>query len=766
MNDLGRYFAFWPMPRGRANRCIDAGDAARDAGAWDQAAFHYRRAVTIQPRRRPIWVQLGHAEKEAGRPQAALDAYARASLLPGEDNEPALHHGLQAKAMGLYALAKVSFEKAFREDPASPGARGEWQVMLHHPLAASEADKATAAKLLKVDQNRLEALPPSQSQLIFDVTDLLNHFRNARLPTGVQRVQIEVIRATIPFHPGLRICCFTGADQGWVKIPVEQFQAICTQALADGDMFEPVWVRSIEVLAATVALAAPVGFAPGDVLINLGTSWILPNYFLHVRHAKRTKGICYIPFVHDVIPVMAPQYCLPDVVQDYLGWVGGVFDHADHLLANSCSTARDLKHVAAQLGRRLDESDVTVVPLNAAIPGAGTSTLPVSSLDRWGLASGDYVLFVSSIEPRKNHLMALRAWQAMLARDSAATPDLICVGHGGWLNGPVHTLLREDPMLAAKVRILSEISDTELALLYSQCRFSIYPSHYEGWGMPVTEALCHGKVPIVTRCSSLTEAGGDFAVYVEPDDVCGLSRAVEELWQKPERLTALEARITQDFRPRAWSDIALQVSDASTHCKHIVRQDVPWLKPDTIYRLRKNCAMHLVPGEQIGEMLRQGLGWQPLEPEHARTDQNGGVLSFRSEGNRTHIACHLRLAPSAAGQTVSVTTADEVHHMTTTGWLSFRVPVVDDHVDLQISGGAALSYLLISDDIELAGVAERIGAQASSEYGFLRDIYPLITGRDVGAAEMAEFLPPLESGGLTRADILGVLTRKAGKSGL
>lgn len=757
MSDLGRYLAFWPMPRGRANKCIDAGDVARKDREWEKAAAHYRRAVTIQPRRRPIWIQLGHAEKEAGRPLAALKAYARASQLPGEDGEAALHLGLQAKALGLFAQAKVSFEKSYRENPAHPGARSEWQEMLHHPQAASEDDKAVSAALLQADQARMEADP---APLIFEVTDLLRHFRNARLPTGVQRVQMEVICAAIPRNPGLRICCFTGADQGWARIPLEQFVTLCMLAQSGGDLFDAAWISAIEAVTASVALAAPVGFAPDDVLVNLGTSWTLPNYFLHIRQAKRRWAIRYAPFVHDVIPVVAPHYCLPDVVRDYLDWIGGVFDHADYFLANSHSTAADLIHVAGRLGHRLDESDVEVVPLDAAISRCTPRSLPISELQRWGLTAKSFVLFVSSIEPRKNHIMAFRAWQAMIGRDASHTPDLVCVGNGGWLNGPIHAALRDDAALAAKVRMLSGISDDELALLYRQCRFTLYPSHYEGWGMPVTEALCHGKVPVVTRCSSLSEAGGDLAVYVAPDDVDGLVGAVEELWRNSALLAEMEARISHDFHPRSWEDVATQI-ETSLHRQSVrALQDEPLLCPDTLYRMGRNRSLYLVPGTQTGEMLRRDLGWEPLEANQCRTRGLGGILSFRVENSETHVICHLILSAMDENPLISKEKNDDlrpVNLVKTEGWISFEVPVVDGRVELSLRGGVAISHLLISNSASLTEIVARIAVSATSDHAFLRDIYPLVTGREAAPAEWIDALASLEAGGLTRQEFLDLL---------
>lgn len=761
MSDLGRYLGFWPLPRGRANRCIDAGDRARQAENWEQAAFHYRRAVTIQPRRRSIWIQLGHAEKEIGRSQAALEAYARAGMLPGGDGEAAFHHGLQAKAMGLYATAKGSFARAIHENPDHSDARGEWQVMLYHPLAASERDKADAAQLLRIEQARLAVeTATDQTPLVFEVTDLLHHFRNARLPTGVQRVQIEVIRASIPLFPNLRICCFTGGERGWVLIPLAQFQTLCALALVRGDMFEPEWVRAAEMLAASIAQNAPVDFAPGDVLVNLGTSWVLPNYFLNIRHAKRLHGIHYVPFVHDLIPVVAPYYCLPDVVQDYLGWIGGVFDHADRFLTNSRSTSQDLRHVAGLLKKELGKGDISVIPLDAAMPIGGQAPLPVSDLGRWGI-SADYVLFVSSIEPRKNHRMAFRAWRRMIARDCDRTPDLVCVGNSGWLNDQIHAMLRNDPSLATKVRILSGVSDEELALLYRHCSFTIYPSHYEGWGMPVTEALCHGKVPIVTRCASLPEAGGDFAIYVQPDDDASLARLVSELIENPQRLAALERRIVRDFQPRSWSDLALKVGEACRF-RAAVAQEWPYLHLDTLYRMGNNRAVRLVPGSQLGEMLRAGLGWMPLDEGQVCTASAGGTLAFRVVSNPSSVICHLRFA-ALGGEGISVRTAQHIHHSVATGWMSFKAPVIDGVINLRLSGDAALSHVLVSDT-DLAQVVARVVTRPGSDYAFLRDIYPLIAGREVLPAELCEFLPSLEAGGLTRMNVVTTLNRWAGEA--
>ncbi|MEI9931042.1 MAG: glycosyltransferase [Rhizomicrobium sp.] len=133
-----------------------------------------------------------------------------------------------------------------------------------------------------------------------------------------------------------------------------------------------------------------------------------------------------------------------------------------------------------------------------------------------GLERGRFVLFVSTIEPRKNHAFVFTAWLKLLRRHGAKNcPKLVCVGQQGWLNSEAYARLDASEDLKRQVVILSNVSDVMLSKLYEACICTLYPSLYEGWGLPVTESLCFGKVPIVSHVASLPEAGGLFAEYFE-----------------------------------------------------------------------------------------------------------------------------------------------------------------------------------------------------------------------------------------------------------
>ncbi|WCT77367.1 glycosyltransferase [Novosphingobium humi] len=651
--ELGDLLCFWPFARGRARPWVRAGNASRDKGDWACAAANYRRATQIEPGRRAIWVQLGHMEKEAGAVPQALEAYRQASYLPANDGDAPFHLGLLARALGDMETARTAFDQALLENHLHQDAGRERLALAHLPSALSANARERAAMLCGQEQDRMNA-HGAASTILFDVSDLITYFRHARLPTGIQRVQIEIITEALKNQPYAQICTFIDGAGYWAAIPPELFQSLSSMAVTSGDSLDPEWLNLIETLTAVLTTALQPRFTKSMWFVNLGTSWQYRNYFLHLRDLQRRFAIRYVPFVHDLIPFMAPQFCVDEVVRDFHNWISGVFNHAFAFLTNSYSTQADLVKVAAHYGHRLNENRIAVIALDADFRHHNSLKLSSSKLARWDLSPERYALFVSTIEVRKNHLLALEGWKELIrCYGVKAVPDLVCVGRKGWLSDEVFRIIHDNPELASKVKILSDISDDILSLLYHNCCFTIYPSHYEGWGLPVTESLCYGKVPVVSRCSSLPEAGGDFALYIEPSDVSDFFSAVESLWFDEEIRKSLEQRIVKQFKPRNWKDIAEEVSQALLKFEHALPKAVtaycPSIRPGTLYRLARLQTTPPVPHAADGEGLRFGKAWEdpddegcPIKPEGAEVmaiveaGESALWLCLRLEGTTDH----------------------------------------------------------------------------------------------------------------------------------
>jgi glycosyltransferase involved in cell wall biosynthesis len=110
--------------------------------------------------------------------------------------------------------------------------------------------------------------------------------------------------------------------------------------------------------------------------------------------------------------------------------------------------------------------------------------------------------------------------------------------------------------LGGKVALVEDPSDGELAALYAGCRFTLFPSHYEGWGLPVTESLSFGKICVGSSTTSVPEAGGPFCLYHDPEDVPEAVAILRRLIVHPAEVLAMEEQLRREFRPTAWTDTA------------------------------------------------------------------------------------------------------------------------------------------------------------------------------------------------------------------
>jgi glycosyltransferase involved in cell wall biosynthesis len=369
------------------------------------------------------------------------------------------------------------------------------------------------------------------------------------------------------------------------------------------------WAALTQALRQAISTGPAAPFTAGDVLVNIGTSWWIPDYLRYVEHLQHERGVLYAPFMHDCIPLRRPELCSAGLVDEFRDWFADAMRVADIVLANSSHTAGDVAHYGSTAG----PLEPLVVRLDARFddgpqPGqAAAARLDALTHARLGIRR-PFALFVSTVEARKNHVFVFECWKSLIERHGEDAPDLICVGKLGWLVEYTLNWLKVHPGLAGRVRLVGTISDLDLSALYRTALFTVYCSHYEGWGLPVTESLCHGRVPLVPHHSSLPEAGGTFAIYYQPGSHEEFIGAAERMMAPRERAEA-EARIRARFRPRNWSDVLGQITSTVRTAPVRTRLPEPPLQAGCIYSLARNPPI----GSRPGAPLKHGLGWHSAE---------------------------------------------------------------------------------------------------------------------------------------------------------
>jgi glycosyltransferase involved in cell wall biosynthesis len=236
--------------------------------------------------------------------------------------------------------------------------------------------------------------------------------------------------------------------------------------------------------------------------------------------------------VHDLAFLTVPDCAFPTLRAYLERVVPRSVEIATRVIAVSHSTAGDLQ-------RLLNVPEARIVTI---AEGVGKEFQPIADprpaharLREMGL-EGSYILAVGTLEPRKNYVRLLEAYA--LLRDRGATERLVIAGRRGWLYEPVFERLSE-LRLEEHVTMLSP-TDADLPMLYGMCSLFVFPSLYEGFGIPPLEALACGAVVACSNASSMPEVVGDAAVMFDPTDVAEMV----EVMQRALRDEALRERLS------------------------------------------------------------------------------------------------------------------------------------------------------------------------------------------------------------------------------
>ena len=381
-----------------------------------------------------------------------------------------------------------------------------------------------------------------------DVTDLVEFLQRRESVSGVQRVIAETAPLLIdPPTNAVPVVldrgrgAFVALDSGETDVLIQ------AGARSASDTSRDLLASTATSCLQRAAVAAPIAIDEHSVLVFLGAVWISDALMMAARDAH-AQGAKSVYLLYDLTPVLETGHTAA-VNRLFERYLGLVLDTASAVPAISESSRRDLEHYARQRQRDLPPGSVTGLPCGITPGQHAEGARP------W---PRPYALFVGTVEARKRHLLALQAWQALIEQFGAGNiPDLVCIGRLGWHADAFLDRYVATKGLEGKVSVLSEsVSDAELSDFYRHAQFTVYPSRYEGWGLPVSESLAFGKVPVVSRNSSIPEAGGPWAVYVDGDDPAEFARVVAAEALSDERRTHHETRIREGFVDRTWQQVA------------------------------------------------------------------------------------------------------------------------------------------------------------------------------------------------------------------
>jgi glycosyltransferase involved in cell wall biosynthesis len=291
---------------------------------------------------------------------------------------------------------------------------------------------------------------------------------------------------------------------------------------------------------------------PGDILLVLGAPWFDPDYATLIGRTRQLHGVRTALLIYDLIPIRRPEWCHRSLTQQFTAWFHSMVPECGAIFAISRATASDVALYARQQDLVLP-GPVKSIPIGTGFTPARTPKTVRTAFTANLPRPGSYVLFVSTIEARKNHALLFRVWRRLLETLAPeAVPTLVFAGRVGWLVADLLQQLENTNCLDGKILIIRDPTDAELSRLYNGCLFTVCPSLFEGWGLPVTESLALGKPCVISDNTSLPEAGGTLARYFDADDIEDAYRVIRATIEDRAGLSAWEARVVAEFRPVPW----------------------------------------------------------------------------------------------------------------------------------------------------------------------------------------------------------------------
>ena len=277
--------------------------------------------------------------------------------------------------------------------------------------------------------------------------------------------------------------------------------------------------------------------------------------------ARRARGVQYVLTLYDLIPLL-----IPETVASWGGdrWMREILDSirpGDRVLAISEHTKRDLLNARPDLA----PEHVHVTPLAAdseRFHPCEDAGRVAAARARYGVPDAPYVMALGTLAPHKNIPHLIRAFADLVRSERLDDLHLVLTGARGWGYEPIFAALGELGDVKDRVVFTGFVDDADLAPLYTGALVFVYPSLYEGFGLPPLEAMQCGTPVIASDTSSFPEVVGDAGVLVDPRDRAALAQAILDVYRDPARRAELAARSRARAREFTWDRFARQTVDA------------------------------------------------------------------------------------------------------------------------------------------------------------------------------------------------------------
>lgn len=385
-------------------------------------------------------------------------------------------------------------------------------------------------------------------RVVYDITNLAHMVSN--IPHGLTRVEAAFAKAFLHDWHTTEIIFVRRVFFGFfVKVSIKRVIKILYRVPVSSQPKTIVQRELFRAISKSSFFATPFFIKKSDLYINVGGLEQLTKGLIF-KFTIKFWNVPFVTFCHDLIPINHPYWVNSASFTSRYEKGLAIASKAKLVICNSESTSLDLRRYFLR-NKIAPSPDLVVLELASDRLVSAPRPPEISP----PLAPEQYVLSVGTITERKNQDLLLNVWSRFSDDPVLSKIKLVLVGEVGAGSEPEIRRLKLDPKIFSNVIHFQNMDDEGLAWLYQNSMFTVYPSFYEGWGIPVGESLAYGRVCIASSSSSMPEVGKGLCLHIDPYDFKGWHDAISAMIKDPAIRKSMEANIVANFKAKSWSEV-------------------------------------------------------------------------------------------------------------------------------------------------------------------------------------------------------------------
>lgn len=467
------------------------------------------------------------------------------------------HDGIQGIASGIHGIARVELNLLI--------ASLDWQNVKYlqfskgiHSAGPVEISRAEIEVSIAAI-TRASGSPVAESPATTSMRTLRGQIDQL---SGLKRfavmIPLSAAGRLVEFLHRLRdalVLLFRGITSSW-KTELSLMRKVRSQASNRGEKLLGTIVHNTPAFSKVDVESWLALLKPNDLFVSFGILGKRLDMEVLFR-SKRRGDFKVVTLLCDIIPVKMPNHAFEPHIGFYDKYFGDLAWVSDEIWCISEATLKDYEWFLSE--RNIDTKPVLkVCELGANLDGQPVKPAVLGE----HLSGSDFLVYVSTVERRKNHSLLLQAY--LKARDAGPVPKLVLVGKRGWMADDVFADIKLHPSLTSSPELsvmhLEGVTDEGLIWLYKNCVSTLYPSLYEGWGLPVAEALALGTPVVASDVSSIPEAAKGHALLLEPSSVNAWAEVLMRFGSDAKFVQDLQDA-SRDYKAVTWAEFTSQVQN-------------------------------------------------------------------------------------------------------------------------------------------------------------------------------------------------------------